>query len=162
MERPLLLQIGRMVTFLLVDAVRAQIDAEQLKRGKETQMKKLLLLLTIASFPSLVEAQSTSVTLQATDAGAQTWNNGSWSALLVSQIGASQYGPPFNIIGGGSVPNQSQSGSLSATGGASLTVTPNVSIAPAQSQWQFKGFPGHGVRFQWFSQSVDVVRSSPN
>src|SRR5246500_2332513 len=111
-------------------------------------------------FVSSCFAQSTSVTLQVTDAGGQSWNNGSWSVLLVTQIGAPAYGPPFNIVGNGTVPNQSQNGSLNGTGGASLTVTPNASIVPSLSQWQFKVCPAAGIPFQCFVQSFVIAGAS--
>src|SRR6266850_3239940 len=120
----------------------------------------LLTLLTILSFPSLVEAQSTSVTLQVTDAAAQAWSNGSWSVLLVSQPGASTFGPPFNLVGGGTVPNQSQSGALNGAGGASMTLTPNASITPTSSQWKFTVCPGPNLFAQCFTQSVTIGGSS--
>src|SRR5229473_1781721 len=122
--------------------------------------RKLLLLLTIVSLPSLVDAQSTTVTLQVTDAGAQSWNNGSWSVVLVNKPGATPFGPPFNLVAGGTVPNQSQSGSLNGTGGASLTLTPNASIVPSQSVWSFNVCPAQGIPFQCFAQTITIVGAS--
>lgn len=90
------------------------------------------ILLTTAAF-----AQSTAVTLQVTDGDGQTWNNGTWTVNLVTAPGFNP-GPPFVIKGTNTpVPGQTQSGSLSGTGGASLTLTPNASIAPAGSAWYF-------------------------
>jgi hypothetical protein len=130
--------------------------------GGEGKMKKTLLLtlLMIVSFPGLASAQSTSVTLQVTDAGAQSWNNGTWSVVLKSQQGATNFGPPFNLLAGGSVPNQSQTGALSATGGASLTLTPNASILPTLSGWQFSVCPQQGIPAQCFVQTFTVSGAS--
>jgi hypothetical protein len=102
-------------------------------------------------------AQTTSVTLQVTDAGAQSWNNGTWSVLLVQQLGVTPSGPPFNLVTGGTVPNQTQSGSLNGTGGASMTLTQSSAILPALSQWQFRVCPAQGVSFQCFLQSFTIA-----
>jgi hypothetical protein len=108
---------------------------------------------------SLTQAQTTSVTLQVTDAGSQTWNNGTWTAVLSSLPGASNYGPPFNIINnGGTVPNQTQTGSLSVTGGASLTATPNSVVTPANSQWKFTVCP-QASPVQCYVQFVTVTNT---
>jgi hypothetical protein len=94
----------------------------------------LLLVLTGAML-----AQTVSVTLQVTDAGAQTWNNGTWSVQLTSAVVSSNN---YYVLGTTTVvPNQSQSGVLNGTGGASLTVTPNSSIAPSGSRWTFNVCP---------------------
>jgi hypothetical protein len=107
----------------------------------------------------LTQAQTTSVTLQVTDAGAQAWNNGTWTAVLSSLPGASNYGPPFNIINnGGTVPNQTQTGSLSGTGGASLTATPNSVVTPANSQWKFTVCP-QASPVQCYTQFVTVTNT---
>jgi len=89
---------------------------------------------------TLCQGQSTSVTLQVTDLDVQTWNNGKWSVQLTSPPGVPCCN--YNILGTNTpVPNQQQSGALSGTGGASLTVTPNTSIAPAGTQWTFQVCP---------------------
>jgi len=119
----------------------------------------LLTLLMVVSVPVAL-SQSTTVTLQVTDAGAQSWNNGSYSVVLKSQQGATNFGPPFNLVGGGTVPNQTQSGTLSATGGASLTLTPNASVLPSQSGWQFSVCPQQGIPTQCFVQTVTIFGAS--
>jgi hypothetical protein len=102
-----------------------------------------IVLVVAAAFLFAVAAahcQTTTVTLQATDADGQSWNNGSWIATLYSPPGVPN--GPFNILGTSTaVPNQTQGGFLSGTGGASLTLTPNASIAPAGTQWQFSFCP---------------------
>lgn len=82
-------------------------------------------------------AQTTSVTLQVTDTDGQSWNNGSYTAQLVMPPGQPQ--PQAFVIAGTTtvVPNQFQSAGLNSTGGGSLIVTPNASIAPGGSQWAF-------------------------
>ncbi len=88
--------------------------------------------------PQLASAQTTSVTLQVTDAGSQSWNNGTWSATLQTPPGVNPVGPPFFQLGTSTpVPNQSQSGALSGTGSASMTLSQNAFISPARSQWNF-------------------------
>jgi hypothetical protein len=127
---------------------------------KRMFVRSLLALLTIASLPILADAQSTSVTLQVTDAGSQSWNNGTWTVVLKSQVGATNFGPPFNLVGGGTVPNQTQSGALSGTGGASMTLTPNASVLPSLSGWQFSVCPQQGIPAQCFVQTFTVSGAS--
>jgi hypothetical protein len=80
--------------------------------------------------------QTTSVTLQATDADTQTWNSGNWTATLYSPPGVPA--GPYVIAGSSTpVPNQQQSGTFNASGGASLTVTSSSSISPSGTRWLF-------------------------
>jgi hypothetical protein len=101
-------------------------------------LKKLFIAFVLLAGIAL--AQSTTVTLQVTDTpDNQAWNNGTWQVALMPQSGPSQ---SYFIIGTTTpVPNQNQSGVLNGTGGASLTLTPNASIAPAQSIWGFTVCP---------------------
>jgi hypothetical protein len=85
-------------------------------------------------------AQTTSVTLQATDADAQTWNNGTWTASLYSPPGVPNNKYVITATGV-TVPNQQQSGNLNTSGAGSLTVTPNIAISPSGTQWQFSFCP---------------------
>lgn len=122
-------------------------------------MKRLIPLLFLLS--ALSWGQSTNITLQVTDVGGQTWNNGSWSVQLVSQPGASNQGPPFLIKGTATpVANQTLSGTLSGTGGASLSLVPNASITPAQSTWRFVVCPNATI--DCYRQSVIVAGASQN
>lgn len=126
-------------------------------------MKRLLFtLFLILSWAGKAEAQgqSTTVTLQVTDAGAQSWNNGTWTVVLVSPPGVQNYGPPFNLVSGGTVTGQTQSGALSGTGGAPLTLTPNASISPSQSVWNFTVCPQQGVPYQCFTRAVTIAGAS--
>lgn len=80
-------------------------------------------------------AQYDSVTLQVTDADGQGWNNGTWQLNgLVPPPGVGTQN--YYILGTASqVPNQSQSGSLSASGGATFTVVQNGQIGPPGTVW---------------------------
>src|SRR5229473_5292008 len=92
---------------------------------------KLRLTLVWLFLTTLAWGQTTSVTLQVTDADGQSWGNGTWSVVLTTPPG-NPVPPLFKIFGTNTtVPNQQQGGILSLTGLASLTVTPNASIAPA-------------------------------
>jgi hypothetical protein len=99
-------------------------------------MKRLAALLLLLCVTAMAAAQTTSVTLQATDADGTQWANGTWGAQLYSPPGVPS--GQYVVLGTTTtVPNQTQAGALSATGGASLTVTPNTSISPAGTQWMF-------------------------
>lgn len=85
--------------------------------------------------------QTDAITLQVTDGDGQTWNNGTWQ---LNGLVAPQSAPagPYYIAGTASVvPNQFQSGSLSATGGATFMVTTNANIAPAGTTWSLTVCP---------------------
>jgi hypothetical protein len=104
------------------------------------RFKTLLLLMVCAAPLMRAGAQTTSVTFQVIDGDSQTWNNGTWTATLYSPPGVPQGN--YVILGGSTpVPNQQQSGTLDASGNGSLTVTPNTSIAPSGTQWQFTFTP---------------------
>lgn len=107
-------------------------------------------------------ARATSVTATVTDAGSQTWNNGTWSATLVSKPG---FYPPNNgyFISGSStlVPNQSGiSGSLDSGGAFSTTLTDNSTIAPAGTAWRIQVCPQ--ASGTCFVASVDIAGVSQN
>ena len=96
----------------------------------------LLVLLSVVS-----AAQTATVTLQVTDLGGQSWNNGTWTVKLTP--GPGQQPPVQYVLAGTStvVPNQQQNGNLSGSGGASITLTENSVIAPAMTQWTFNVCP---------------------
>ena len=91
----------------------------------------LILLLILGS----VSAQTVVVTLQVTDTDGQSWNNGTWSANLTAAAGVNIQPPYKSGTPPANVPNQIQSGALSSTGGASITLTPNSAISPAGTVW---------------------------
>jgi hypothetical protein len=97
----------------------------------------LCLLLLVAS---TALAQSTTVTLQVTDSGSQSWNNGTYSAVLTPPPGA---GPvQFLLNGVVMTPNQiTVSGSLNATGGASFSLSQNSAISPVNTTWTITACP---------------------
>src|SRR5258708_29893996 len=79
--------------------------------------------------------------------------------MLAAPQGTSPYGPPFNQIGTTTpVPNQSQSGPLSATGSATATFWQNASIVPALSQWKFVVCPQ--ATASCFSQFVTITATA--
>lgn len=91
----------------------------------------LLLLLTILSFASLAEAQTT-VNLTVQDTSSAFWN-GAWSVSLRLPPGQPITG--FSLVcGGGSTANQS--GTLSS-GLATMSLPANACVAPAGTQWYF-------------------------
>jgi hypothetical protein len=105
-------------------------------------------------------AQTTNITLQVTDAGAQSWNNGTWSVVLSSPPGAIPFGPPFTITGSStSVPNQTQSGTLSGSGSATMTLTQNAFISPTLSRWNYTVCPQAGPT-SCFTQGVVVTSTT--
>jgi hypothetical protein len=100
------------------------------------RLQFIVFVLLLATLVTRSVAQSTAVTFQVVDTDGQTWNNGSWTVQLTSPPGV----PSNNYLISGTstvVPNQSQSGTLDASGNGSLSVTPNCSIAPAGTQWTF-------------------------
>lgn len=103
--------------------------------------KRWLLLFVLVLLPITLFAQSTALTIQVTDTDSQSWNDGTWSAELISTSG-SYHGPYYLTTSYNTpVPNQQQNGALSGTGGATLTVTPNADIAPSSTAWRFTVCP---------------------
>jgi hypothetical protein len=116
-------------------------------------MKKLLLALaSLLLFPCFAKAQ---VTLQVTDTSSQTWNSGTWAVQLTPPNGFSVSQLRTN---GNPVPNPTQNGTLSTTGGASITLTTNTSIAPTPSTWYFTVCPL--ATSGCFNQFVSITTSN--
>ena len=103
---------------------------------------------------SIATMKATSVTLQVTDLGSQSWNNGSWSVNLIATTG-SPSGPWFLTGTTTPVPNQTQSGSLNGTGMASITLTGNDVITPISTVWQFTVCPA--ATAACFTQSSSIT-----
>jgi len=119
-----------------VAATKTQLTLRSSVASAVLRIFIVCLILSLLAFGAT--AQTTNLTIQVTDTGSQSWNNGTWSVVLVSPPGAIPFGPPFNNIGTTTpVPNQTQSGSLSATGSATMTLTQNTGITPTNSQWRF-------------------------
>lgn len=117
--------------------------------------KKLVLLILLLLSP--LAARATSVTATVVDADSQSWNNGTWSATLVTKPG---FFPPQNgyLIAGSTtqVPNQNGlSGALDASGAFSTTLTANGLIAPAGTAWRIQVCPQ--ASGPCFVASVDIV-----
>jgi hypothetical protein len=101
-------------------------------------MKKLLLalgLLLACAVPSF--SQSTTVSGQITDAGAQAWNNGNYTFTFVAN--PNYPGGPYTWTGGAL--STTITGALNGTGGYSVSIPANTSISPVGSTWQLKVCP---------------------
>jgi hypothetical protein len=100
-------------------------------------MRMLKALLILLLFAGVAYGQTTTVTLQVTDAGAQTWNNGTYTIKLISTAGGV---PPQTFYLGGTAMTAAQvlqTGSLSAGGGASPVLGQTASITPITTTWQY-------------------------
>src|SRR6266850_3156289 len=101
-------------------------------------LRRLTLLFLLCPF--LARCQTTSVSGQITDAGAQSWNYGSFSLFFVPSPVNPQgpyrwNGAPFNV-------NQVISGSLNASGSFSGTPVPDTTfIFPSGSGWRLQVCP---------------------
>lgn len=93
-------------------------------------MKRIMVVLAALIIWSAIAFGQTTVTLQVTDAGSQTWNNGTYTAALSSNLAN---GP---AVGANSLA-AAFSGTLSATGGASLSMNAGT--------WTFKVCPTAGI-----------------
>jgi len=101
-------------------------------------MKKLILALILV-LGGAVNAfgQSTTVSGQVTDAGGQSWNNGTFTATFVPNP---QFPTgPYTWTGG--TLNNVITGTLNGTGAYSVSIPSNTAISPQGSQWQFQFVP---------------------
>jgi hypothetical protein len=101
-------------------------------------VRKLLLFLSLLLFASSAFAQSTTVSGQVTDAGGQSWNNGTITAVFVTNPNYPSF-PQYTWTGG--VLSSQVSGTLNGTGGYSFSVPSNSAITPVNSQWRFQICP---------------------
>lgn len=96
-------------------------------------MRKILFFLfSLLFLPSLCFAQSSTVSGTVTDAGGQTWNNGTVQFQFLNlnpQGGYVWTGGAFN-------PNTPINGTLSGTGTYSVSIPRNDAISPGGSQWR--------------------------
>src|SRR5271155_4429599 len=96
-------------------------------------MKKLFLcLIFILGLAVQVQAQSTTVSGTITDAGAQSWNSGTYQFTFVPNQ-AYQPEPQYTWTGGALT--QNFAGTLSGTGTYSVSIPSNSAISPAGSTW---------------------------
>lgn len=120
------------------------------------RIAKLMLWLALTVAPLM--GQSTSVTLNVSDADGQAWANGAYTANLYSPPGVPGF-PYFRLGTTTAVPNQNQAGNLDGAGSAALTFTPNASIAPAGTKWQFVVCPNSSTA-PCFTQTVTIAGAS--
>jgi len=112
---------------------------------EDTSMKRLLIaLLILLSAAVGAEAQTISVSLSVTDSGSQSWNSGTWSVVLD--------GPVSTVCPAGATPPQS--GTLSATGTATITLADNATCQPSGTKWRFTVCPQPGISSGCFSTSL--------
>jgi hypothetical protein len=101
-------------------------------------MKRLLLCLALLLFGAIPAfAQSTTVSGTVTDAGAQSWNNGTFSFTFVPSAGTPF--PSYTWTGG--TLNPTINGTLSASGTYSVSIPSNTAITPGGSQWNVQFCP---------------------
>jgi hypothetical protein len=102
-------------------------------------MKRFLVAILILLGSALgASAQSTTVSGQVTDAGGQSWNNGTITAVFVTNPNYPSF-PQYTWTGG--VLSSQVSGTLNGTGGYSFSVPSNTAITPVNSQWRFQICP---------------------
>jgi len=101
-------------------------------------------------------ASTSAVTATITDADGQTWNNGTWSAELVSPNGSP-------TIGGVAVPASQQraNGPLSSSGAFSATLADTLTIDQAGTTYRFTLTPNASVPSSQIS-GVVVTGATPN
>lgn len=117
----------------------------------------LLIVLLSATYG---HSQTTAVTLQVTDTDGQTWNNGTWSTQIYSPSGVPCC--TYNLAGTTTpVPGQSQTGPLSSSGGASISLTANASIVPSGTLWSFTVCP-QAFPSPCYTQAFQIVGTSQN
>jgi len=124
-------------------------------------MKKFFKLLVFGLFLYLAPCVSgqTTVNLTVSDTpDAQTWNSGTWTAVLQMRPGSPPPTGGFVVVsGGGSV--SSQRGSLSSSGTASISLPANANINPSQTQWALTVCPQ--ATYSCYQSFVTVSTSSP-
>src|SRR5690349_18995153 len=121
-------------------------------------MKKLLIVVGLMLLWAASAFGQTTVNLTVTDTpDNQTWNNGTWSVKLQPAAGNLSQTNSFTLLsGGGSL--AAQSGSLSGTATAAISLPANANIAPT-SNWQFTVCPQPSNNAACFQQSVTVSTS---
>ena len=119
--------------------------------------RALILLILIGAMAGSSFAQTTSVTLQTTDAGSQSWNKGTYTATLAAPAGV--VNPTFYLGGVLMTPSQLQlTGALNSSGGASFSLGQNGSITPVGSSWTFTVCPQ--ATASCYTQSLTVSGAS--
>jgi hypothetical protein len=126
---------------------------EQFGSAFEGYMKRLFLILMFFIFSSSTFAQnSITVTISVTDAGGQTWNNGTYIANFIG---------PASVTWPGGTVTRSFSGSLGPTGTATQSLANNNTINPSPTFWTFTVCPAVGVSSGCFTTaSISVTTPS--
>jgi len=99
-------------------------------------MKRISAILVLLAAAASAQAQSTSVTINVTDAGSQTWANGTYTALFVGDRNASW--PGGNLA-------RSFTGALNGSGSATQSLPDNNTINPSPSFWNISVCPNSAV-----------------
>ena len=121
--------------------------------------KKLLIALGVMLLWAASAFSQTTVNLTVTDTpDNQLWTNGTWAVKLQQAAGNSSQTNTFTLLtGGGSL--AAQSGTLSASATASISLPPNANIGPGGTTWQFTVCPQASAAC--FQQSVTVTVATP-
>jgi hypothetical protein len=121
-------------------------------------MKRLLILGLLLLFGQIAAAQTVvNLTVQDTPDN-QLWNNGTWAVKLQQAAGNSSQTNSFTLLsGGGSL--AAQSGVLSASATAAITLPANANIGPLGTVWQYTVCPQASAGC--FQFPVTVTTSSP-
>src|SRR6267142_4188664 len=122
-------------------------------------MKRLLLAFIVCVLMGVSAFAQTTVNLTVTDTpDKQLWANGTWSVKLQQAAGNLSQTNSFTLLtGGGSL--AAQSGALSGTATAAISLPANANIGPGGTVWQFTVCPQ--ATASCFQQSVTVSVSSP-
>jgi hypothetical protein len=101
-------------------------------------MKRFLIALLLLISPAALFAQSTTVSGTVTDAGSQTWNNGTFSFQFIP---IPSYNGPYTWTGGAFNSGAVITGSMNGSGVYSVSIPSNTSITPAGSHWKITVCP---------------------
>jgi hypothetical protein len=124
---------------------------------QEDDMRKLCTLFFLFFVVSPLYAGTSAVTATITDADAQTWNNGTFSAIFVPVPGTSS--SIYNVNGASFT--QQVTGTMNGSGVISVTLTDLSTITPTGGQWQFTICPNaSSACYQVITNAV--VGATPN
>lgn len=123
-------------------------------------MKKILLCLSLLFLCASAHAQSTLVSGTVTDAGGQTWINGTYRFQF---IGLFNYNGPYNWTGG-PLPTTPITGALDGSGAfTNVSVPSNTAITPSLTKWQIQVCPvGVSSVSGCFSTTLTITGVSQN
>jgi hypothetical protein len=85
-----------------------------------------------------LHAQSTTVSGTVTDAGSQTWNNGTYQFSFVP---IANYNQPYSWTGGAFNPVTTYNGALDGSGHYSVSIPDNATITPVGTSWTISVCP---------------------